>query len=736
VTLHIYNPGMDALTADPQQTGEPAVKGRSPILPKIAALPYADSHDTGDLLRWPSRLAQESFYRVAYPLMFLSRRLEERLLELFQKGYVKGTVTTSHGNEATAIGMSMPLRPGQDVLSLLHRDFAAHLIMGATPYQLLCQYLANADSPTRACEGNVHHGDAASRRFPMISHLGKMLSVVVGGTWAARRNGEKVFGLAVIGDGGTSTGEFHESLNIASVHKVPVLFIVENNHYAFSTPTSVQYNCQRLSDRAVGYGIAGQTIDGTDPWNVYSTVCDAIDAMAESSLPVLLECNTLRLCGHAAYDKGLYVPTELMERWRKDDPVIHTRYRLAEVCGLAESSIATIEEAVETEVRETVTRALAVGRPRVPPQWPVHAEAALLADDAAEPVDYQAALESTRLRPPSPRTMAFRAKGVKNGDAVNMALDYLLATQPAAFLAGMDVGVYGSAFKTCKGLVDRYGSHRVIDMPLAESSIMGFALGASQTGAEPIIEFQFADFSTEAVTQLGLNAGTWYFRTGCAAPMLVRLPCGGGLTVGAFHSGEFEGLWSRFPGLKLLYPATPQETYEALLAGFYDPNPCLVFEHKLLYWSRSGDIDFDGDLQAVWRPRRYTEGSDLTLVALGAMVHSSVTAVAQSGYSVEVWNPLVLQPLDIGPIAESVKKTGRLLVVQESGETQGLGDRLISLLARECFPSLKAAPELISTPDVPIPFAPELELACRPSQECIRNAITAILAGERLRKVA
>ena len=152
---------------------------------------------------------------------------------------------------------------------------------------------------------------------------------------------------------------------------------------------------------------------------------------------------------------------------------------------------------------------------------------------------------------------------------------------------------------------------RVIDMPMAESSIMGFALGRSQTGAGPIIEFQFADFSTEAVTQLGLNAGTWFFRTGCAAPMLVRLPCGGGLTMGAFHSGEFEGLWSRFPGLKLLYPATPQETYESLLAGFYDPNPCLVFEHKLLYWSASGDIDFNGDLDAVWRPRRYVEGTDL-----------------------------------------------------------------------------------------------------------------------------
>jgi 2-oxoisovalerate dehydrogenase E1 component len=491
--------------------------------------------------------------------------------------------------------------------------------------------------------------------------------------------------------------------------------------------------------------------------------------MEESSLPVLLECETLRLCGHAAYDKGLYVPAERMERWQKDDPVPRARRRLAEVCGLSESSICDIEECVETEIRDAIARALAVGRPRAPQTWPVHAPTEPGADDLSSrqtpsavrqkppasenesaagatertaqrtvPSTLEAAIESFSPERPSPRPRLepFQAKGVKNGDAVNLALDYLLANHPAAFLAGMDVGVYGSAFKTCKGLVERYGAQRVIDMPLAESSIMGFALGASQTGAEPIIEFQFADFSTEAVTQIGLNAGTWYFRTGRAAPMLVRLPCGGGLTVGAFHSGEFEGLWSRFPGLKLLYPATPQETYEALLAGFYDPNPCLVFEHKLLYWSRGGDIDFDGNLQAVWRPRRYIEGADLTLVALGAMVHPALAAAKQSGGSVEVWNPLVLQPLEIGPIAESVKKTGRLLVVQESGETQGLGDRLISLLARECFTSLKTAPELISTPDVPIPFAPELETACRPSQERICRTIMAILAADRLRNVA
>ncbi len=290
------------------------------------------------MVRWPQRLTPEAFYPVAYSLMLLSRRLEQRLIELFQKGYVKGTVTTSLGNEATSVGMAMPLRPGRDVVSLLHRDLVAHLLLGATPGELVCQYLANAASPTGGREGNVHHGDAAGRRLPMISHLGNMLSPVVGGTWAARRNGERVFGLAVIGDGGTSCGGFHESLNVASVHRVPVLFLVQNNHYAFSTPTSSQYHCGQLSDRAAGYGIAGSTIDGTDPWLVYTSVCDALDAMADEPLPVLLECTTVRLCGHAAYDKGLYVPEKLMEQWRRMDPLGRTRQGLTETCGLPRGS--------------------------------------------------------------------------------------------------------------------------------------------------------------------------------------------------------------------------------------------------------------------------------------------------------------------------------------------------------------------------------------------------------------
>jgi 2-oxoisovalerate dehydrogenase E1 component len=662
------------------------------------------------LPRWPQRLTREEFYRTAYPLMYLSRHLDERMEELFKKGYAKGTVTTGIGNEATAVGMCLPLRPGRDVVSIMHRDVIGHLLLGATPYQLFCQYMANAQSPTHGREGNVHHGNAATRRFPMISHLGKMLSLVVGGTWAARRAGEDVFGLTVFGDGGSSTGEFHEALNIASVHKAPVLFLIENNYYAFSTPISAQYNCPNLSDRARGYGIQGRTIDGADAWEVYSAVCDAIETMLADGLPYLLECMTLRLRGHAAYDKGDYISDQQMQDWLKRDPVPHARREFQEQSGFSEEEIARVEKQIEVEVQGQLESALGCGRPDPRGQtWSAFAPTA--------PIEVE----------------PYQAEKAKNGEAVSRALDYLLARHPNAFLLGLDIGRYGSAFKTCKGLIDRHGPERVIDMPLGESAMVGFALGASQVGGQPIIEFQFADFSTETVSQLGMNVSTWYYRTGSPAPILLRLPCGGGLTMGAFHSGEFEGLWSRFPGLKLLYPATAQETFEALVAGFYDPNPCLVFEHKLLYWSRSGPIDFDGRLAPVWRARRYIEGGDLTLVAVGAMVHEALAAAGKSSRSIEVWNPFVLQPLALEPLVESVQKTGRLLVVQESGMTQGLGEMLIARITRAAFSSLKAAPQLLSAPDVPVPFAPELESHYRPNAEKILAAVEEMFKGRRTR---
>jgi len=640
--------------------------------------------------------------------MYLSRRMDEKFRELFRKGHVKGTVILCNGNEATSVGMSIPMRPGFDYLSLLHRDLGAHFVQGASVVSLICQYMANEKSPTRGREGNVHHGNCDQRRFPMISHLGDMLALTVGAVYGARKNGEEVMGLSVIGDGGSSTGDFHESLNIASVRHIPVLFIIENNHYAYSVPTKYQYNCKHLSDRAAGYGIEGRTIDGTDAWEVYCAVCDAMEAMSRDSMPRIIECMSLRLEGHAAYDKAEYVSKAEKEDWLKREPLMLARTALVN-CGCDEAEIVSIESEVDTSIDESLREAFKAGRP--------------------SPSIHMGSVFAPKKGMPS--LPSFRLERCRNLNAVNAALHYIMENFPSASIFGQDIGVYGSAFKTCKGLWEKFGSDRVVDMPICESATVGFCLGASQSGLLPVMEFQFADFATEAVTQLGLNCGTWFFRTERPAQLLFRLPCGGGITLGAFHSGEYDGLWSRFPGLKLLYPVTPQEVFEAIVAGFIDPNPCLVFEHKLLYGgSRQETIEFDGDCSDVWRARKYTEGEELTIVAFGAMVEAVCSVVKTHNYSAEVWNPFILNPLSSGALIESVHRTGRLLVVQESSETAGMGDRIISLVCREAMSALKSAPRLVCAPDAPVPFAKELETYHIPDMAIINQAIV-MMIGEK-----
>jgi len=651
-------------------------------------------------------MSKEQFLPVAYSYMYMCKAMDIKFKELFKKGHVKGTVIISSGNEATTVAMAMPFRSGQDIISIMHRDLGSHLVAGVSPFTIICQHMANEDSPTHGREGNVHYSDAAARRFPMISHLGDMLAPTVGGVWAARLNNENIFGIIPLGDGASSTGDFHESINLAAVQKVPVIFLIENNGYAYSTPVKYQYSCKQLSDRAPGYGIEGCTIDGTDAWEVYSTVCNALDKMNKDSMPRIIECMTLRLEGHAAYDNAEYVPEEEKKRNLEREPVKRTRNALQEL-GYQDSEILALEAEIEQLITDDIFKALQSGRPSPEKQdWSVFAPSKI-----------------NQVKP-------FSAEKVRNLNAINSAMDYLLSENSDAVIVGQDIGVYESPFKSCKGLYKKYGPRRVFDMPVCESATAGLCLGASQVGIRPIMEFQFADFATEAVTQVGLNAGTWYFRTGLGAPAVFRLPCGGGITLGMFHSGEFDGLWSRFPGLKMFYPVTPQECFEAMVAAFYDPNPCIVFEHKLLYWGKQDSIQFDGDLSLIERPRSYTKGNDLTIVAFGAMAESALAVINKFNYSVQLWNPFILNPLKLEPIIESVRATGKLLVIQESGETAGIGDRIISIICRECFSYLKCAPLLVASPDMPVPFAKELETFYIPSQDRISMAIESMIGAK------
>jgi 2-oxoisovalerate dehydrogenase E1 component len=663
---------------------------------------------------FPEIMSEPEFYATAYPYMYLSRRMEETIKQYFKAGRLRGTVTQGIGNEATAVGFSLPLRAGEYPVSFLHRDFLAHIVHGSSPDRVLDEYIANANSPNHGKEGNVHWGDAEKLRFPMISHLGNMLAPVVGATWQRRKYHPETLGLAVIGDGGMSTGDPHEAMNIASVHHVPVLFLVENNGYAFSTPTGEQYHCKKLSYRAISYGIEGKTIDGTNPWEVYSTVVKFFASMQEKPAPKILECTTLRIGGHAAYEDGDYCSDDYKNSWVTRDPILLARQRLREL-DYSDSQISGLEKEIDRIVDNSINNSLTTSAPDPKSiSWSVFATSKT---ETVKPFE-----KKNFVRGPKQTIVP-----VKNVDAVNLALEYILTNNPNAFILGLDIGEYGSAFHTCNGLVDKFGKDRVINMPICESAITGFALGASQIEGRPIVEYQFADFSTEAATQLGLNSGTWFFRSDVPAPVLFRLPCGGNYTVGPFHSMEFEGIWSRFPGLKVLYPVTPQETFEALVAGFYDPNPCIVLENKFLYGNSKGEINFDGDLQKVWRPRNHRQGNDITVVAMGSMVHESLKASQKSSGSIDIWNPFVMSPRGdyniMGPIVESVKRTGRLLVVQESQEISGIGKDIIADVTREAYGSFRTAPRLLASLNTPVPFAPILEAHYRPNSQRIEEAV-------------
>ena len=642
-----------------------------------------------------------------YKYMYMSRKSENRLIELYRQGIVKGTVTSGEGNEAAIVGAVSALNPETDICNFMQRDFAGYLAWGIPLYHLVSHYIANEDSPTEGKDGNVHHGEPSKGLLPMVSHLGAMLPNVVGAVYAKRRGGADSTGLGIIGDGGTSTGDFHEALNIASVLKVPVIFFIENNQWAYSTPNNLQFNCVDLSSRAAGYGIEGLRIDGTDPEVVASAVEEITDVIRKSGEPYLLQVDTYRLSGHAAYDTADYVPQDELSSWRERDPLSLSRTRLVEYADRSE--VEKLEKEIDEHVAEEVNRALQTAK------------------IDAKKVGWSAYSEAGAARTLPEKKL----DGITPVQAVNQALDHILANDDTVFLVGEDIGPFGGPFKATKGLFEKYGREKIIDMPLAESGFTGFAVGAAEMGMRPIVEMQFSDFSTDAVTQIGVNAGTFFFRTGERLPVTIRMPGGGGLSYGPFHSQDLEGVFATFPGLKIVYPSVIEDYFALLIASVYDENPVLFFENKFLQRRIKGGVDFDGSVPALDGARVHKTGSDLTLLSYGAMFHASLEAVskveAELGVSIEVIDPRILKPLDWNTIIESVKKTHRFLVVHESWEACGIGGWIVTGVVKQAFFELDAPPMVYAAPDLPVPFAPELEFVYRPNTDGIAGKIKSLL---------
>jgi 2-oxoisovalerate dehydrogenase E1 component len=640
--------------------------------------------------------------------MHLARSADNRILELFRQGLIRGTVTGGQGNEGLIVPLALLADKSIDVVSFTHRGLGGHLIWSGHLCDHLNQYFANAGSPTKAREGNIHHGDPAHRSLPMISHLGVMLSNVAGATDSQRRFGRPAVGFAFFGDGASSTGDTHESLNLASLLSLPVVFVVENNRYAYSTPVSEQYGAGvELWRRAAGYGIEGFAVDATDVEGCARALAAAIDRTRKTSRPVLIEAHTLRLRGHAAYDTGDYLLPGESEAAFARDPLPKFRARVESAVGPAR--LVALEAELDAFLEACLATALETPRP---------SPAGMSADLFAPPT------------PPLPwKSAPSTPESLSMAQALNLGLRKILAERPESLVLGQDIGRYGGAFKVTEGLLADFGRPRVMNTPLAESACTGYAIGLALGGHRPIEEFQFADFSTEAATQILLNAATLHFRSGAACPLVLRLPCGGGLTFGSFHSQELESLFLGMPGLKALYPSTPQDAFNALLAAFEDDNPVLLFEHKGLYRRGKHPVAWDANYRDVWSPKAVRTGDFATFVTYGEMVHLAAEVcdyfAAEYETAFDLFDLRALAPLRLGAIEESLARTGRLVVLHEGRRTHGFGAELVAQFAERHFTSLKAAPLRIGALDLPVPFAPELEQAFRPTKEKLTDQLAA-----------
>ena len=667
----------------------------------------------------PAELEQsteETLLRI-FAWMQLARVTDNRILELFRQGLIRGTVTGGQGNEGLIIPLALLADKANDVISFTHRGLGGHLIWSGHLCEHLNQYFANAGSPTKAREGNIHHGDPANRSFPMISHLGAMVSTVLGGTDSQRRKGRPAVGFAFFGDGSSSTGDIHESMNLAALLSVPVLFVIENNCYAYSTPTCEQFaEGTELWRRAAGYGIEGLRMDCGDTLEVAQTLARAIDKVRTTSRPMLIEAHTLRLRGHAAYDTCDYLRPGESDGFVARDPLPKLRARL--VASVGADRVAALEAELSAFLEACIKICLGVGRPA-----PGDMEAEVFAPEA-KPLVWQPRISTAADAAPT--------QSLNLAQALNLALRKILAEREEALVLGQDIGTYGGAFKVTEGLLKDFGRRRVFNTPLAESACTGYAIGLALNGHRPIEEFQFADFATEATTQIALNAGTMHFRSGAPCPLVLRLPSGGGLTFGSFHSQELESFFLSMPGLKALYPSTPQDAFNALLAAYEDNNPVLLFEHKALYRRGRAPVTWDPNYRAVWQPRRVRTGDYATFVTYGEMVHLAEEAceylAGEYESTFDLFDLRALSPLRLEAIEASLARTGRLIVLHEGRRTHGFGAELVARLTEKHFGALQAAPLRIAALDLPVPFAPELEHAHRPTKEKIVDAIAGWMA--------
>ena len=631
-----------------------------------------------------------------YKSMLKPRLIEEKMLILLRQGKISKWFS-GIGQEAISVGVTAALDKEEYILPM-HRNLGVFTGRNIPLARLFSQWQGKANGFTKGRDRSFHFGTQEFNIIGMISHLGPQFGIADGIALGDLLKKNKKVCAVFTGDGGTSEGDIHEALNVASVWQLPVLFCIENNGYGLSTPSSEQFNCEYLTDRAKGYGMESHIIDGNNILEVYTKVKAIAEDVRINPRPVMLEFLTFRMRGHEEASGTKYVPKGLMEEWALKDPLENY------TAFLRNENILT--EEVEVGFKKEIIKEIHDGLEIAYAEPNIEAIESEELSDVYQPSIYQEVTPNKK------------EESLRLVDAISQGLKQCMRRHDNLVLMGQDIADYGGVFKITDGFLEEFGKERVRNTPICESAIVSAAMGLSINGYKTMMEMQFSDFVTSGFNPIINLLAKSNYRWNQKADVVIRMPCGAGVGAGPFHSQTNEAWFTHTPGLKVVYPAFPYDAKGLLATAIEDPNPVLFFEHKALYRSIRQDVPTDYYTLPLGKASLLREGNAITVITYGAGVHWALETLDEvSDVAADLIDLRTLSPLDTEAIYASVKKTGKVIILQEDSMFGGIASDLSAMIMEECFEELDAPVKRVASMNTPIPFAANLEAQYLPKKK-------------------
>ena len=622
--------------------------------------------------------------------MLKSRLIEQKMLILLRQGKISKWFS-GIGQEAISVGVTMALQSDEYILPM-HRNLGVFTTRNIPLSRLFSQWQGKSNGFTKGRDRSFHFGTQDYKIIGMISHLGPQLGVADGIALSHILKKESKLTAVFSGDGGTSEGDFHEALNVASVWNLPVLFCIENNGYGLSTPTNEQYNCESLADRGVGYGMESLVVEGNNILEVFTKVDAIAKSVRLNPRPILIEFKTFRMRGHEEASGTKYVSQDLLDSWEKKDPIFNFENHLLDTNDISSDDIAAFKTSFTNEINEGLQ--LVFNEPEIVPDLENELS------DVFKYFDY-----SVLATKPSNNK-----EYVRLIDAVSEGLRQSMEIHSDLVIMGQDIAEYGGVFKITENFVEQFGKDRVRNTPICESAIIEAAMGLSIAGVKSVVEMQFADFVSSGFNPVVNYLAKSHYRWGQAADVVIRMPCGAGVAAGPFHSQTNEAWFTKTPGLKVVYPAFPYDAKGLLATAINDPNPVLFFEHKALYRRIRQEVPIDYYTLPLGTASLIKNGTDVTIISYGAAVHWALETLEKNPHvSADLIDLRCLQPLDFKLVLQSVKKTGKAIILQEDSLFGSIASDISSQLMEQAFEFLDAPVKRVASIETPIPFASALE---------------------------